>query len=107
MTGGVPSDPLVTPADQIATWLRAASGPLSGEEMARRLGCTRAAVQKHVDALRRRGYTIDARRAEGYRLVGAPDRVSLAELAPHLTGRWRDVVWREEIDSTQRLAHEL
>jgi BirA family biotin operon repressor/biotin-[acetyl-CoA-carboxylase] ligase len=96
----------VTPAERILAWLRAARGPLSGEELARRLECSRAAVWKHVAALRRDGYAIDARRARGYRLVSTPDRLGPAELAPHLRGRWREVVWRAEIDSTQRLARE-
>lgn len=75
--------------------------------MARRLGCSRAAVQKHVAALRRRGYQIAARRAEGYRLVAGPDRLSPAELSSRLTGTWRRVEWFETIDSTQRIAREL
>jgi BirA family biotin operon repressor/biotin-[acetyl-CoA-carboxylase] ligase len=93
--------------DRILAWLRDAGGPLSGEELARRLGCTRAAVWKHVAALRRQGYTIAARRAAGYALAGAPDRLGPAELAPHLTGRWRRIEWRAEVDSTQRLARDL
>src|SRR5439155_1499152 len=34
-------------------------------------------------------------------------RLGPAELAPHLTGRWRDVRWLAETDSTQRVAREL
>ena len=97
----------VTPTEQIAAWLRASTGPLSGEEMARRLGCTRAAVQKHVAGLRRCGYRIDARRAQGYRLITVPDRLSLAEIAPHLTGSWRRIESHETIDSTQSRARVL
>src|SRR5262245_26720006 len=36
-----------------------------------------------------------------------PDRLGPAELAPHLTGSWRRIEWRAELDSTQRLAREL
>jgi BirA family biotin operon repressor/biotin-[acetyl-CoA-carboxylase] ligase len=95
------------PERRILGWLREAGAPVSGEELARRLGCSRAAVWKHVAALRRRGWRIDARRAQGYALAGAPDRVGPAEIAPHLTGRWRDVRWLESTDSTQRVAREL
>ena len=35
----------MTPAESILAWLRAAPAPLSGEELARRLGCTRTAVR--------------------------------------------------------------
>lgn len=97
----------MTPAEQILAWLRAADGPVSGAELARRLGCSRAAVWKHVAALRRAGYAIGARRAAGYQLTAAPDRLGPAELAPHLRGSWRRIEWRDELDSTQRLAREL
>lgn len=92
---------------RILAWLRAADGALSGEELARRLGCSRAAVWKRVAGLRRQGYKIDGRHADGYALAAAPDRLAPGELAPHLTGTWRDVRWHEEVDSTQRVAREL
>src|SRR5579883_1974429 len=97
----------MTPAERILAWLRASAVPLSGEELARRLGCSRAAVWKHMARLRARGYAIAARHARGYVLAAVPDRVGPAELAPHLTGRWRRIEWRAKIDSTQRLAREL
>ena len=97
----------MTPGERIVAWLRASTAPLSGEELARRLGCSRAAVWKQIGALRRLGYRIEARRAHGYALAAAPDRLGPAELAPHLAGRWRDIRWLAETDSTQRVAREL
>jgi len=97
----------MTPGERIVAWLRASTAPLSGEELARRLGCSRAAVWKQIGALRRLGYRIEARRAHGYVLAGAPDRLGPAELEPHLAGRWRDIRWLAETDSTQRVAREL
>jgi BirA family biotin operon repressor/biotin-[acetyl-CoA-carboxylase] ligase len=96
----------VSPSERILGWLRDAQVPLSGEELARRLGCSRAAVWKHIASLRRAGYRIEPSHARGYTLLGSPDRLGPAELVPRLTGRWRDVVWRAELDSTQRLARE-
>ncbi len=95
------------PAEQILVWLRGADGGVSGAELARRLGCSRAAVWKHVTALRRAGYAIAATRAAGYRVTAVPDRLGPAELVPRLRGTWRRIEWREAIDSTQRLAREL
>jgi BirA family biotin operon repressor/biotin-[acetyl-CoA-carboxylase] ligase len=92
---------------RIVEWLRGAGGPLSGEELARRLGCSRAAVWKHVAALRRRGWRIEARQAVGYVLAGVPDRLGPTELAPHLRGTWRAIHWFETTDSTQRVARDL
>jgi BirA family biotin operon repressor/biotin-[acetyl-CoA-carboxylase] ligase len=97
----------MTPSERIVAWLRAAGGPLSGEELARRLGCSRAAVWKRVAALRREGYRIEGRPAGGYVLTAAPDRVGAAELAPHLSGEWRNVHWFDAVDSTQRAARDL
>ena len=97
----------MTPGERIVAWLRASTAPLSGEELARRLGCSRAAVWKQIGALRRLGYRIEARHAHGYALAGAPDRLGPAELEPHLAGRWRDIRWLAETDSTQRVAREL
>jgi BirA family biotin operon repressor/biotin-[acetyl-CoA-carboxylase] ligase len=96
----------VSPDERIVAWLREASGALSGEELARRLGCSRAAVWKRIAALRRQGYRIEGRRAGGYALAGTPDRLGPVEVAPHLSGA-RRVHWFEEVDSTQRAARDL
>jgi BirA family biotin operon repressor/biotin-[acetyl-CoA-carboxylase] ligase len=40
-------------------------------------------------------------------LAGTPDRLDEIELAPHLTGTWRRIVWHAETDSTQRVARDL
>ena len=86
------------PADEILARLRAATAPVSGEALAEQLGMSRAAVFKHVEALRTRGYTIAAEHAQGYVLTATPDRLDATELAPRLIGTWRDVVWRAEVD---------
>jgi BirA family biotin operon repressor/biotin-[acetyl-CoA-carboxylase] ligase len=96
-----------SPAEQILVWLRAARAPLSGEVLAERLGISRAAVFKHVEALRARGYGIASEHAQGYVLTGAPDRVDATELGPRLTGSWRRIEWHAEVDSTQRVARVL
>src|SRR5262252_2450842 len=94
----------MTGAERILGWLRNAMAPLSGEELADRLGCTRAAVHKHVAALRRSGYAIAAHHARGYSLASVPDRLGPAELAPYLTGSWRTIEWYDEVESTQHVA---
>jgi BirA family biotin operon repressor/biotin-[acetyl-CoA-carboxylase] ligase len=57
---------------------------VSGEAISDKLGLTRAAVWKHVNALREQGYRIDAMPARGYRLVAVPDRLTALELRPLL-----------------------
>lgn len=56
----------------------------SGEALSGKLGLSRAAVWKHVEALRHKGYRIDAVPARGYRLVEVPDRLTALELSPLL-----------------------
>ncbi len=95
------------PDARILGRLRAAKAPVSGEELAELLGCSRAAVWKRIAALREEGYRIEAHHAAGYVLAGTPDRLGPAELAPHLSGGWRDVHWLARVDSTQRVARDL
>ena len=53
---------------------------VSGEAISDKLGLSRAAVWKHVEALRGQGYRIDAVASRGYRLVAVPDRLRALEL---------------------------
>jgi BirA family biotin operon repressor/biotin-[acetyl-CoA-carboxylase] ligase len=82
---------------------------VSGEAISDKLGLTRAAVWKHVEALRGQGYRIDAVPARGYRLAGVPDRLTPLELRPLLNTHDLGQVlhWREEVSSTNDLAKEL
>lgn len=78
------------------------AGPegVSGEALAERLGCSRAAVHRHVEALRREGTEVLSAHA-GYRLADDADPVvaSLVQprLAPPLAG---PVTWAAETGST-------
>lgn len=59
---------------EVLAALKTARGSaVSGETLASALGVTRAAVAKHVGALRDLGYAIEAAAGEGYRLAGVPD----------------------------------
>src|SRR5512138_578634 len=82
---------------------------VSGEVISDKLGLTRAAVWKHVEALRAQGYRIDAFPARGYRLAGIPDRLGPLELRPLLGTHDLGQVLHcyEEIGSTSDRAKEL
>ncbi len=82
---------------------------VSGEAISDKLGLTRAAVWKHVEALRAAGYRIDAVSARGYRLAGIPDRLTALELRPLLNTHDLGQVLHcyEEIGSTNDRAKEL
>jgi BirA family biotin operon repressor/biotin-[acetyl-CoA-carboxylase] ligase len=82
---------------------------ISGEAISDKLGLTRAAVWKHVEALRGQGYRIDALPARGYRLAGVPDRLTPLEIRPLLNTHdvGQVVHWYEELGSTNDRAKEL
>ena len=74
----------------------------SGEELSRQLGITRAAVWKAIDSLRRDGYTIEARKSQGYRLVAAPDALVEREIRRYLPSdvSCPELRCLQEVDST-------
>ncbi|MDP3258952.1 MAG: biotin--[acetyl-CoA-carboxylase] ligase [Thermodesulfovibrionales bacterium] len=82
-------------------------GFISGEEMSRRLGITRAAFWKKIKALRERGYVIEGSTAKGYRLIKTPE-FSVEELKILIKGDFgKEIIFHESIDSTNTLAMEL
>lgn len=85
---------------EVLAALRRAERPVSGAELCKTLGVSRAAVWKAVEALRKEGYEIEGRSAVGYRLTAAPDRLNAAELraADGVVGR--EVVCLDTVDST-------
>ena len=83
---------------------RIAAGPVGGPQIAEDLGVSRAAVWKHVEALRAAGFEIDSAGA-GYDLVGVPEfggpAVEFGLDAPY------EVEYHETIDSTNARARDL
>jgi BirA family transcriptional regulator, biotin operon repressor / biotin---[acetyl-CoA-carboxylase] ligase len=95
---------------KILATLRAAPWGVSGSELSRQLGMTRAGVWAHIEALRALGYDIEASPHLGYRLLGAPDARHADDLSARL-GKTR-VVGREihvfqETTSTNDVAARL
>ena len=69
--------------EQVAALLAGARGCISGEEMSRALGVTRAAVWKEIEALRQAGWPIQSSTRKGYSLAGPPPSLS----APYLSAQ--------------------
>ena len=96
--------------EKVLALLRDREGYLSGEELSRELGLSRAAVWKAVEALRKDGYAIEARTGLGYRLTAAPDALTEREVRrflgqPGVLGR--ELHCLETIDSTNTYAKKL
>lgn len=73
---------------QILALLRESDGYLSGQDLCKRFGVTRAAVWKAIGQLKKEGYDIEAVRNRGYRLMGLPDVLSRNELESRLHTKW-------------------
>jgi BirA family biotin operon repressor/biotin-[acetyl-CoA-carboxylase] ligase len=82
---------------------------ISGEEICRVLNVSRTAVWKHIQALREKGYDIEARSRAGYLLTGIPDRLFPEEIGDGLSTRFlgRSVCYCESVSSTNNIAKEL
>ncbi len=88
--------------DQILELLEEAEGPLSGEEMAQRLGISRNSVWKAVQRLREDGYEIEAATNRGYRLVSSESALTPQGVRRLLTGPARScaIDVRDTVTST-------
>lgn len=79
---------------------------ISGEELAARLGLSRAAVWKAIEALRKEGHAIEAATNRGYRLAAKSDVLCRETVLPHLKSRVELLV-PPEVGSTNTFLREL
>lgn len=87
--------------------LKRKSGFLSGAEMSAALGITRAALWKRINALRGKGFVIEASKGKGYKLVSTPD-LSAEEIKTSVKGTLgKEVIFLRRVNSTNDLAMKL
>jgi BirA family transcriptional regulator, biotin operon repressor / biotin---[acetyl-CoA-carboxylase] ligase len=82
---------------------------LSGQTLADTIGCSRTAIWKHIEELRKDGFELEAIRNKGYRIVKTPERVSADEIRLGLKTKFlgQTIHYEDTVDSTQRVAHRL
>ena len=82
---------------------------ISGEDMAEKLGVSRAAVWKHIKEMRSQGYNIESLARNGYILREAPDAMLSGEISNGLETKTIGcrIICHEEIDSTNNAAKHL
>ncbi len=82
---------------------------LSGQALADIVGCSRTAIWKHIEELRKEGFILEAVRKKGYRIVNTPDSVteSKIRLGLHTTSLGQAIHYEESVPSTQKIAHVL
>ncbi len=79
---------------------------VSGERIAGQLYISRAAVWKHIQILRRRGYAISSSTRKGYRLVSRPDFLDSDQIQRGLHTKWmgRSIKIFDAVTSTNAIA---
>ncbi|WNS74008.1 biotin--[acetyl-CoA-carboxylase] ligase [Bacillus sp. DTU_2020_1000418_1_SI_GHA_SEK_038] len=82
---------------------------LSGQYLADLLGCSRTAVWKHIEELRKDGFELEAVRKKGYRITKIPERITADEIRLGLVTKsfGKNIHYEESVDSTQKIAHRL
>jgi BirA family biotin operon repressor/biotin-[acetyl-CoA-carboxylase] ligase len=95
-------------AEEILSFLHSGEW-ISGEEMAARLGISRAAVWKQIRSLRKRGYEIESSTKKGYRLAGNHDILDADLIRSGLKTQWlgRDLRCFSEATSTNEVARTI
>jgi BirA family transcriptional regulator, biotin operon repressor / biotin---[acetyl-CoA-carboxylase] ligase len=82
---------------------------LSGQHIAELLGCSRTAVWKHIEELRKEGFELEAVRRKGYRIVKTPEKITADELRLGLKTKFigKNIHYEDSVESTQKIAHRL
>jgi len=82
---------------------------LSGQTLADIAGCSRTAIWKHIEELRKEGFVLEAVRKKGYRIIETPDSVTESKIRLGLQTKTlgRVIHYEESVQSTQRIAHLL
>jgi birA, biotin-[acetyl-CoA-carboxylase] ligase region len=82
---------------------------VSGEELCKHAGISRAAIWKHIEKLRVEGYDIEALPHLGYKLITIPDSLIPSEIKWKLKTKvfGRNIVSYKKVDSTNIIAYEL
>lgn len=82
---------------------------ISGQKISEYIGCSRTAVWKHIEELRKDGYELEAVRRLGYRITKKPDKISGNEIQIGLKTKTmgRHIHFEESVTSTQKIAQTL
>lgn len=82
---------------------------LSGQYLAEIIGCSRTAVWKHIEELRKDGFQLEAVRKKGYRIIKTPESITADEIRLGLQTSFigQNIHYEESVESTQKIANRL
>ena len=92
--------------NKILEILQSTNEYISGEDLSRRLGISRAGIWKHMKKLKSEGYEIVSVTNKGYHLSATPDAISSDAVSAQLNTRFiaRNILCLNETDSTNEEA---
>ncbi len=82
---------------------------ISGEQLSQSLQCSRTAVWKHIQELRKLGYRFESSPRKGYKLIQKPEVLRAVELIPacNSSSLGHHIHLYDQLESTQTEAHRL
>ncbi|MDU1348012.1 biotin--[acetyl-CoA-carboxylase] ligase [uncultured Clostridium sp.] len=82
---------------------------ISGENLSKNFGITRAGIWKYMNALKEEGYEIASISKKGYKLISSPDILKYEEIEEYLETQYigRNIIHYNTIDSTNKVAKSL
>ncbi len=92
--------------DEIVSLLKSSQGYLSGEEISTKFNISRAAIWKHIEELRKEGYSIEGSSHLGYRIKNSPDKLFPWEVKKGLKTKifGQKIQHFETVESTMNIA---
>ena len=95
--------------ERIINFLKETDGYVSGEEISRRCGMSRAAIWKYMQELRQDGFDVVAVPHLGYKLVATPDKLLPSEIQHGLKTRYlgKKIIYEDTVSSTMDVAFRL
>lgn len=94
---------------EIIRLLKSCSDFVSGQDISNRLGVTRTAIWKYINAIKADGYEIQSISNRGYKIISSPDILTLEEIEPYLSTGFigRSIIHFDSIESTNSYAKAL
>lgn len=95
--------------EKILALLKSTSDYVSGQDICNRLGVSRTAVWKNINALKQEGYEIDSVNNKGYRLISEPDIINEMRIREYMHTKWmaKNIIYLPVTDSTNTQAKRL
>lgn len=95
--------------EKILALLKSTSDYVSGQDICNRLGVSRTAVWKNINALKQEGYEIDSVNNKGYRLISEPDIINEMRIREYMHAKWmaKNIIYLPVTDSTNTQAKRL